>query len=188
VADPDRAAFEREALGMLDGPYRLARWLVPRDSDARDLVQETYLHALEGRKTFRPGASMRAWLCSILRNRFVDLCRRRGHEVLWDDGADELRTLETTSDGKTSFFGDDELARLTTLVRGDIGRALQALPENHRTVVLLCDVEHWRWEEAAAVLEVPIGTVQSRLFRARRALRRLLSEYAPGEASLERMR
>jgi RNA polymerase sigma-70 factor (ECF subfamily) len=108
--------------------------------------------------------------------------------VLWAEGADELRTLETTGDGKTSFFGDDELARLTTLVRGDIGRALQALPENHRTVVLLCDVEHWRWEEAAAVLEVPIGTVQSRLFRARRALRRLLSEYAPGEASLERMR
>jgi len=188
VADPDSAAFESEALGMLDGTYRLARWLVPRESDARDLVQETYLHALEARKTFRPGASMRAWLSSILRNRFVDLCRRRGHEVLWAEGADELRTLETTGDAKTSFFGDDELARLTTLVRGDIGRALQALPENHRTVVLLCDVEHWRWEEAAAVLEVPIGTVQSRLFRARRALRRLLSEYAPGEASLERMR
>lgn len=173
---------------MLDGAYRLARWLVPRESDARDLVQETYLHALEARKTFRPGASMRAWLCSILRNRFVDLCRRRGHEVLWNDGADESRTLENKVDAKARFFGDDELAQLTALVRGDIGRALQALPENHRTVVLLCDVEHWRWEEAAAALQVPIGTIQSRLFRARRALRRLLAEYAPEEARIERVR
>jgi RNA polymerase sigma factor (sigma-70 family) len=188
VADPDRTAFEQEALAMLDGTYRLARWLVPRESDARDLVQETYLHALEARSTFRPGASMRAWLCQILRNCFVDHCRRRGHEVLWTDGQDERRALESRADRQAEFFGDEELARLTTLVRGDIGRALQALPENHRTVVLLCDVERWRWEEAAAALHVPIGTVQSRLFRARRVLRELLSEYAPEEAPVERVR
>jgi RNA polymerase sigma-70 factor, ECF subfamily len=188
MAAPDRAAFEEEALALLDGTYRLARWLVPGESDANDLVQETYLHALEARDTFRPGASMRAWLASILRHRFIDLCRRRGHEVLWPHGTDESRALEAAGDAPAAFFGDDELARLTALVRGDIGRALQALPENHRTVVLLCDVEHWRWEEAAGVLQVPIGTVQSRLFRARRALRRLLSEYAPKEANVERVR
>ena len=188
MATLDRAAFEQEALALLDGTYRLARWLVPTESEARDLVQETYLRALEARKTFRPEGSMRAWLASILRNRFVDHRRRGGHEVLWPDGADESRAFDATRDAPASFFGDDELARLTALVRGDIARAMQALPENHRTVVLLCDVEHWRWEEAAEVLHVPIGTVQSRLFRARRALRRLLSEYAPEEASLERMR
>ncbi len=80
------------------------------------------------------------------------------------------------------------MGRLTSLVRGDIGRALQSLPENHRTVVLLCDVEQWRWEEAADVLQVPIGTIQSRLFRARRALRELLSEYAPKEKTVEPVR
>jgi RNA polymerase sigma-70 factor, ECF subfamily len=188
VAPPDRAAFEKEALALLDGTYRLARWLVPTESEAHDLVQDTYLRALEARKSFRPEGSMRAWLASILRNRFVDQRRRGGHEVLWPDGEDESRALDSKGDAPASFFGDDELARLTALVRGDISRALQNLPENHRTVVLLCDVEHWRWEEAAEVLHVPLGTVQSRLFRARRALRLLLSEYAPEEASLERVR
>jgi RNA polymerase sigma-70 factor (ECF subfamily) len=71
-----------------------------------------------------------------------------------------------------------------SLVRGDIERALQALPEDHRTVVLLCDVEQWGWEEAASVLGVPVGTVKSRLFRARRTLRELLSEYAPKETNV----
>jgi RNA polymerase sigma-70 factor (ECF subfamily) len=73
---------------------------------------------------------------------------------------------------------------LISLVRGDIERALQALPEDHRTVVLLCDVEQWGWEEAAIVLGVPVGTVKSRLFRARRTLRELLSEYAPKETNV----
>jgi RNA polymerase sigma-70 factor (ECF subfamily) len=184
----DRMAYEKEALAMLDSTYRLALWLTPREADARDLVQETYLRALEARDTFRPGASMRAWLARILRNRFIDRLRRTGREVAWPDSAEESSALAPANDGHAGLFGDAELGGLLSLVRGDISRALQTLPEDHRTVVLLCDVEQWGWEEAASVLGVPVGTVKSRLFRARRALRQLLSEYAPKEASVDPVR
>jgi RNA polymerase sigma-70 factor (ECF subfamily) len=186
--DVDRMAYEEDALAMLDSIYRLARWLTPREADARDLVQETYLRALEARDTFRPGASMRAWLARILRNRFIDRLRRDGREVPWPENDEESKTLDDAHDGGAGLFGDAELGRLISLVRGDIGRALQALPETHRQVVLLCDVEQWGWEEVASVLEVPVGTVKSRLFRARRALRELLSEYAPKEAKVDAVR
>jgi RNA polymerase sigma-70 factor (ECF subfamily) len=186
--DVDRMAYEKQALAVLDSMYRLALWLAPREADARDLVQETYLRALEARETFRPGASMRAWLARILRNRFIDLFRHNAHEGPLPEGAEESTAPEIAGDEEPGLFGDAELGRLISLVRDDIGRALQSLPENHRTVVLLCDVEQWRWEEAADVLQVPIGTVQSRLFRARRALRELLSEYAPKEARVDPVR
>jgi RNA polymerase sigma-70 factor (ECF subfamily) len=186
--DVDRMAYEKQALAVLDSIYRLALWLAPREVDARDLVQETYLRALEARETFRPGASMRAWLARILRNRFIDLCRHKGLEVPSPESAEEPKALGIAGEGEPGLFGDVELGRLTPLVRGDIVRALQSLPENHRTVVQLCDVEQWRWEEAADVLQVPIGTVQSRLYRARRALRELLSEYAPKEARVDPVR
>ena len=127
---------------------------------------------------------MRAWLARILRNRFIDHFRHGEREVPWPDGAEESKTLQAVCDEQAGLFGDAELARLTSLVRGDIERALQALPEDHRTVVLLCDVEQWGWEEAASVLGVPVGTVKSRLFRARRTLRELLSEYAPKETNV----
>lgn len=180
-------AYEKQALAVLDSIYRLALWLAPREADARDLVQETYLRALEARETFRPGASMRAWLGRILRNRFIDLSRRNPREATFQESAGESEAPEV-AEGEPGLFGDAELGRLASLVRGDIGRALQSLPEHHRTVVLLCDVEQWRWEEAADVLQVPIGTVQSRLFRARRTLRDLLSEYAPKEATVDPLR
>ena len=131
---------------------------------------------------------MRAWLGRILRNRFIDRFRHREREVPWPDGPEESDTVQEASDEQAGLFGDAELARLSSLVRGDIERALQALPENHRTVVLLCDVEQWGWEEAATALEVPVGTVKSRLFRARRTLRELLSEYAPKETNVEPVR
>jgi RNA polymerase sigma-70 factor (ECF subfamily) len=186
--DVDRMAYEKQALAVLDSIYRLALWLAPREADARDLVQETYLRALEARETFRSGASMRTWLARILRNRFLDLCRRNALVVSWPESAEESKALESVGEEEPGLFGDAELGRLTSLVRGDIGRALQSLPEDHRTVVLLCDVEQWRWQEAADVLQVPIGTVRSRLFRARRALRELLSEYASREARVDPVR
>lgn len=184
----DRVAYEKQALAMLDSTYRLALWLTRSEADARDLVQDTYLRALEARETLRSGASMRAWLARILRNCFIDRFRHGEREVPWPDGPEESEMLKETSDEQAGLFGDAELARLISLVRGDIERALQALPEKHRTVVVLCDVEQWGWEEAATALQVPAGTVKSRLFRARRTLRALLSEYAPKETNVERVR
>ena len=182
--DDARAAWEREALALLDGVYRLAIWLGAKDADARELVQETYVRALEARETFHEGRSMRAWLARILRNLYIDRRRREGREVAIDP--DERTMLGESREAP--LFGDAELGSLSSLVRGDIRRAVDALPEAYRIVVLLCDVDQWGWEEAAAALQLPIGTVKSRLFRARRALRELLSDYAPQEAKVEPVR
>ena len=184
--DETRAGWGREALAALDGIYRLAVWLGAKEADARDLVQETYLRALQARETFHEGRSMRAWLGRILRNLYIDRCRRGGREVAAAVGAEESSFLDESQDA--TLFGDAELGKLTSLVRSDIRRALDALPEHHRMVVLLCDVEQWGWEEAASALQLPVGTVKSRLFRARRALRELLSDYAPEESKVEPLR
>jgi RNA polymerase sigma-70 factor (ECF subfamily) len=184
--DEARAGLGKEALAALDGIYRLAIWLGAKEADARDLVQETYLRALQARETFHQGRSMRAWLARILRNLYIDRCRRGGREVVTAVGPEESTFVDEALDAP--FFGDAELGTLTSLVRGDIRRALDALPENHRMVVLLCDVEQWGWEEAASALQLPVGTVKSRLFRARRALRELLSDYAPKESKVEPLR
>jgi RNA polymerase sigma-70 factor (ECF subfamily) len=184
--DEARAAWGKEALAALDGVYRLAMWLGAKEADARDLVQETYLRALQARETFQQGASMRAWLARILRNLYIDRLRRDHREVVAATGAEEPAFADEAQNAP--LFGDAELGTLTALVRNDIGRALDALPENYRIVVLFCDVEQWGWEEAASALQLPVGTVKSRLFRARRTLRELLSDYAPKESKVEPLR
>jgi RNA polymerase sigma-70 factor, ECF subfamily len=168
--------FEQEALGLLDPLYRFARWLTGSDVEARDLVQDTFVLALRSRDQFAPGTNLRAWLFRITRNRFLDLRQRRRRERL--PGGDTPEPAEQADDA-AAFFGDRELGRVQSLVRGDITRALATLPEAYRTAIVLADVEGWTWEEVATILAVPIGTVQSRVFRARRALRTLLKDYAP---------
>jgi RNA polymerase sigma-70 factor (ECF subfamily) len=170
------AEFEQEALRLLDPLYRFARWLTGSDAEARDLVQDTFVLALRSRDQFAPGTNLRAWLFRITRNRFLDLRHRRHRERL--SGPDTPEPSEQI-DETAAFFGDRELGRVHGLVRGDITRALTALPEAYRTAIVLADVEGWTWEEVAAILGVPIGTVQSRVFRGRRALRVLLRDYAP---------
>ena len=168
--------FEQDLLGFLDPLYRFARWLTGNDTEARDLVQDTFVLALRSREQFAAGTNLRAWLFRIARNRFLDLRQRRRRERL--AGSDTQDPGEQ-ADPTAAFFGDHELGRIQGLVRGDIGRALAALPEAYRTAIVLADVEGWTWEEVAAILGVPIGTVQSRVFRGRRALRALLKDYAP---------
>jgi RNA polymerase sigma-70 factor, ECF subfamily len=168
--------FEQEALGLLGPLYRFARWLAGSDADARDLAQDTLLLALRSREQFTPGTNLRAWLFRIARNRYLDLRLRQRREQV--AGADVPEPGEQADDS-APFFGDQELGRVQGLVRGDITRALAALPEPYRTAIVLADVEGWTWEEVAAILAVPIGTVQSRVFRGRRALRVLLKDYAP---------
>lgn len=175
--DPtDREAFERDALGLLEALYRFARWLTRNETDARDLVQDTYLLALRSWRQFQPGTNLRAWLFRIARNRFVDTSRRQRREPFSEDLPPGMPPEAVDP---APFFGDHELARLQALVRGDLARALVALPEPYRSAVVLADVEGWTWEEVAGTLGVPIGTVQSRVFRGRRALRTLLKDYAP---------
>jgi RNA polymerase sigma-70 factor (ECF subfamily) len=173
MSPPD---FEQETLGLLDPLYRFARWLTGSDPDARDLAQDTLVLALRSREQFTPGTNLRAWLFRIARNRYLDLRHRQRREQV---AGPDVPEPSDRADDPAPFFGDQELGRVQGLVRGDISRALAALPEPYRTAIVLADIGGWTWEEVAAILGVPIGTVQSRVFRGRRALRTLLKDYAP---------
>lgn len=166
--------FERLVLDHLDGLYNLARWLTRNMDEAQDLVQETALKALKARDQFRGGTTLTAWLYRILRNSFIDRYWKRQREPSGQEGdlPGVLGELEQALE-------ETEIEHLRPLVAADINRALKALPEQWRTTVLLAEVEGLTWEEVAEVMGCPLGTVQSRIFRARRVLRQLLKDYAP---------
>ncbi len=176
VREPSAAAvLPAAALEHLDALYRLARALTGAEADAEDLVQETYARALGKGSQFEPGTNVRAWLFRILRNLHVDRWRRAKvtpeRERL--DDADAM----AGDPGREPLRGDHELDRLRAAVAGDIEAALQALSVDARTIVLL-DLEGLNQEELAEVLDCEVGTVKSRLSRARARLRELLSDYA----------
>ena len=154
--------------------YNLAHWLTQNRDEAEDLVQETYLKALKGFSSFQPGTNFRAWIYRILRNTF--LTSRTGLKanatVPLDPEEDEA-VLPVTSDTPESFY-------LAQADQQMICRALEQLPIHFREAVLLADVEEMSYQEIAETLGIPIGTVMSRLSRARRAMRELLSAKVQG--------
>jgi RNA polymerase sigma-70 factor (ECF subfamily) len=172
-----RRALGREALAHADALHNLARYLTGNTVDAEDLVQETYARALRSADQFTPGTNLKAWLCRILRNTFLSEYRRRRHDPVVG-GLDTVNPGVPTS-AEESFLGDLELDRLRKMVGEEIERALMSLGDDARTVILL-DLEGLTEVEVAEVLGCPVGTVKSRLARARAALRRRLADYARG--------
>ena len=166
----EAGSFEGDALTHLDALYNLARWLTRDPIAAEDLVQETFAKALRAAHQFQPGTNLRAWLFRILRNTFLTLKKRERQAP----EAHEPEVLEglaraPASGGRSA--GADPIAGL------DLEAALNRLPEDYRSVVLLADLEDFTMEEVAGIVGCPVGTVKSRLFRARGMLRGLLSEY-----------
>lgn len=158
-------SFAELALPLFDRLYNLAHWLTQNREEAEDLVQETYAKALKGFSSFQPGTNFRAWIYRILRNAF--LTSRTGLKAtatlpLELEGEDA--TLAVTENTPESIL----LQRLDQQL---VHRALDELPVFYREVLLLCEVEEMSYQEISAALAVPIGTVMSRLSRARRALR-----------------
>ncbi len=175
MAGGDESGLGPEALAYADALHNLARYLTRSDVDAEDLVQETYARALRGAAGFTPGTNLKAWLFRILRNTFISTYRRRRS----DPTSGGLDTVDQdVPDTGAWLHGDVELDRLRKIVAEDIERAMLSLTEDARTVILL-DLEGLTEVEVADVLGCAVGTVKSRLSRARAALRQRLSDYAP---------
>jgi RNA polymerase sigma-70 factor (ECF subfamily) len=169
------SSLGREALAFADTLFNLARYLTASDGDAEDLVQETYARAIGGANRFH-GGNLKAWLFRILRNTFIDLYRREKHNPV-RGGLDTIRPSVEAPTEEELLRDDIEIHQLRSLVGSDIEAALMTLTEEARAVILL-DLEGLSAVEVADVLGCAVGTVKSRLFRARMALREQLKGYA----------
>lgn len=174
----DALDFERLTMPHLAEVARFARALTRDAARADDLVQETYLQALRGWHTFREGADPRRWLFAVCHHTFLRTIQREARYVEAPDEDPELESLATAvAHWNAQRSGVAEIVERMDL-RAAIERALAALPAHYRGVVILVDVEGQSYEEAALVLDVAVGTVRSRLFRARRLLQDMLFEHA----------
>ncbi len=167
------AAFAREALPWIDNVYRFARSLCHDAADADDLVQDTFLRAYRSWHTFQTGTDCRRWLFTICRNVFRQRVSSAANTVSLDSTGDAGTRRETNRAGELyadAIAGgyEDIFTRLDVLPA--LRRALAELQEPYRSTLILVDVEDQTYESAAEVLDVPIGTVRSRLFRARRMM------------------
>jgi RNA polymerase sigma-70 factor, ECF subfamily len=179
---PVSAAFEAEALASLNALYRTARRLTRTAADADDLVQETYLKAFRAAGTFRPGTNLRAWLFTILHNTARNRARDRAREAVVVDSEAVERAAELPSGVPwgAGVAESPETLLLRDMLAPELQAALDALPEAFREAVLLRDVEEFSYAEIAEILEIPVGTVMSRISRGRQALyRRLQPQTAP---------
>ncbi|HYD09267.1 MAG TPA: sigma-70 family RNA polymerase sigma factor [Acidimicrobiales bacterium] len=177
----DQARFADLAMEHMDSLYAGALRMTRKPADAEDLVQETYLKAYRGFGGFEEGTNIKAWLFRILTNTYINRYRqqqRRPDESDIDDvedfylyrrlgGVDQARISQSAEDQLFELFTDDE-----------VKSALESLPETFRMAVLLADVEGFAYKEIAEILEIPIGTVMSRLHRGRKALQKALYDFA----------
>ena len=171
------STLANQALAYADVLHNLARYLTGNETDAEDLVQETYVRALRAEHQFTPGTNLKAWLFRILRNTFLSSYRRRRNDPTVG-GLDTVATAEAEGAMPSDWLlGDVELDRLRKVVAEEIEAALMTLSEESRTVILL-DLEGLTEGEVADVLGCAIGTVKSRLARARATLRHKLKDYA----------
>ena len=171
--DQPLVGFEELAMPLFDSLYNFARWIAHDSDDAEDLVQETYLKALRSFASFQPGTNFRAWIFQILRNTF--LSSRTKFERRMTD------TLDSEEDGP-ELAVDIETPETILMNRSNsqlVQRAIDDLPVHYRETLLLCEVEEMSYQEIAEILSIPIGTVMSRLARARKAVRESLGS-TPG--------
>ena len=174
-----QTAFEREALPFIDELYSTGLRYTRNPKDAEDLVQDTYLRAFVAWDRFKSGTNCRAWLFRILTNTFINGYRRRVRErqVLAGDGKVPVHETTCSHEG-LHHASNPEKWIFRKLLSKDVEKALSDLPVEFRMVVVLADLRDFSYKEIADILECPVGTVMSRLFRGRRLLRRALFEAA----------
>jgi RNA polymerase sigma-70 factor (ECF subfamily) len=166
--------FERDAVPLLSGMYSSALRMTRNPSDAEDLVQETFLRAYRGFAGFQEGTNLKAWLYRILTNTFINSYRKKQREpkTVPDENVEDWYLYDRLA--AQSSEASAEATVLEAIPDEDVKAALDALPEAFRMAVLLADVEGFSYKEIAEILDIPIGTVMSRLHRGRRALEKAL--------------
>jgi RNA polymerase sigma-70 factor (ECF subfamily) len=173
----ERVRFEEEALELADQVYRVARGLVGSREEAEDLMQDTYARAFRSWRSFTPGTNLRAWLLRILTNLNIDRARRqqrRPETQPMEESDYYLYNRLEESAGRP--LEEDQVAE--RLSQDDVVGALSAVPHDFRDVLVLVDLGDFSYQDAAQILDIPIGTVMSRLHRARRVLKQQLADRA----------
>jgi RNA polymerase sigma-70 factor (ECF subfamily) len=182
AGDAERDPIASEAMVHLDHLYRVAFHLAKDPTDAEDLVQETFVRALAAHQQFERGTNLKAWLTRILHNFFFDHYRQRKRWVPAD-------AVEQTESGHREHPGaanpGPESDLLTKELDDQITAALKQIPEEFRTPIILVDVGDFSYEEAAAILSCPIGTIRSRLSRGRKLMQQHLGVYVGGEQKIK---
>ncbi|MFQ5850073.1 MAG: sigma-70 family RNA polymerase sigma factor [Candidatus Binatia bacterium] len=174
-----KAEFERVALPHLSHLYTSAFYLTKERAEAEDLIQETYLRAFRFFDKFQPGTNCRAWLLSILRNLFINRYRQKRQEpemVDWENIDQVYDSM--VEQGEKAEKANPEGLLFSQLMDEEVEKALWELPEEFRTAIVLVDIQELSYEEAAKVMECPVGTVRSRVSRGRRILQVALRDYA----------
>jgi RNA polymerase sigma-70 factor (ECF subfamily) len=170
--------FERDALVFMDQLYAAALRYTKNPEDARDLVQDTYLKAFNSFHQFEEGTNLRAWLYRVLTTTFINTYRKDQRRPQLTSGELEDWQLAQAQSHTSDLGKSAEVEALENLPDSDIKRALQEIPEEFRIAVYLADVEGFSYKEIADIVEVPAGTVMSRLHRGRKLLREKLADYA----------
>ena len=169
--------FDTEFMPHVDSMYNFAYRLTFDEDDAKDLVQDTYLKAFRFINSFERGTNAKAWLFRILKNSFINEFRKKSKQPAKVD-YNEVESYYNSDDAGESITTDLRVETVQHMIGDEITGALNALPVDFRTVIILSDLEGFTYEEMAKILDIPIGTVRSRLHRARNMLREKLLSYA----------
>lgn len=172
-----QSIFNQEFMPHINSMYNFAYRLTLDADDAKDLLQDTYMKAFRFIDSFQQGTNAKAWLFRILKNSFINDYRKKSKEPSKVD-YQEVETFYNSEDVDRQITPDLRVEALQDMIGDEISTALNSLDVDFRTVIILCDLEGFKYEEMAKILDIPIGTVRSRLHRAQNLLKEKLSEYA----------
>lgn len=169
--------FEKEFLPHIHSIYNFAYRITFNEDDAKDLVQETYLKSFRFINSFKRGTNAKAWLFRILKNSFINEFRKKNKEPIKID-YQEVEAFYNSDEVNHMVTSNLQVEAVKEMIGDEVSIALNSLEVDFRTVIILCDIEGFSYEEMALILDVPIGTIRSRLHRARNLLREKLRKYA----------
>ncbi|MCS6821148.1 MAG: sigma-70 family RNA polymerase sigma factor [Microscillaceae bacterium] len=178
ISAEDIQLFNKEFLPLLDSAYNFAFRLTLDEDDAKDLVQDTFLKAFRFIHSFQKGTNAKAWLFRILKNSFINDYRKKVKEPAKVD-YQEVEAIYNSEEAEAgnNITTDLRVEVLQDMIGDEVANALNSLAVDFRTVIILCDIEGFTYEEMAKILDIPIGTVRSRLHRARNILKEKLENY-----------